>query len=607
MACPSVHPIMRAESREQRAESSTPAPLNYRRPSTFSAACGRTFLVLLAALSAALFSGGNTLAQTPGSTSDENQRTGQHILNAPVAEDEAVLYRSTATLTPVDHIGNTHGSREDRNASFVRVRPPDDFEEPDNYNRRTLLRGLNERRIGTLRTAISATDLTIQLTSVTGLRVGESLEIGRSGSTHNGELMRIGSIDTANNSVTVVERFDARGAQFAAPQAWPAGTVVDHHRRARPENLPGYMTDSGQNPTVVNFGATWQGRDTPYLAMNLAFPGGDSQLKDWEQLLIYTRFRRADGTGTVIEGILPLAADAEFKGGPLGDPYTVREQHLRRYLGWPENLDNDPDGSHHVALVNDANRAAEFITGPERTFLQEMIDWIYEDNGHDLGRIYPWDDRYSATELAALETYPPTASEDVVRSYQIVVDVALLNSADPRIDVEQFSITPAAANAAPSFTPGAAAFTVAENQTAVGAVQASDGDKDDEVTGYAIEGGADQSKFSLGSASGVLAFQTAPNFEAPQDADTNNTYVVVVRATSGTGTRLKTADQTVTVTVTDVNTEAPGVPEAPVVSSASVSSLTVGWSAPSNQGPAITDYDHLVRAPSTALAARRRP
>ena len=47
------------------------------------------------------------------------------------------------------------------------------------------------------------------------------------------------------------------------------------------------------------------------------------------------------------------------------------------------------------------------------------------------------------------------------------------------------------ANAAPSFT-SAAAFNAAENQTAVGTVQASDGDGADSVTGYAITGGADR-------------------------------------------------------------------------------------------------------------------
>ena len=45
------------------------------------------------------------------------------------------------------------------------------------------------------------------------------------------------------------------------------------------------------------------------------------------------------------------------------------------------------------------------------------------------------------------------------------------------------------------------------------------------------------------------------------------------------------------MTVADVDTEAPGKPDAPSVSAASVSSLDVGWSAPDNDGPAITGYD----------------
>ena len=153
------------------------------------------------------------------------------------------------------------------------------------------------------------------------------------------------------------------------------------------------------------------------------------------------------------------------------------------------------------------------------------------------------------------------------------------------------------ANAAPAFT-SAATFDAAENQTAVGTVVASDGDADDTVTGYAIQGGADRSTFSIVETSGVLTFASAPNFEAPADADTDNGYVVVVRATSGTGARVKTADQTITVTVTDVAGEAPGVPAAPMVSSASVSSVTASWTAPANAGPPITDYDYRYRVTS---------
>ena len=171
------------------------------------------------------------------------------------------------------------------------------------------------------------------------------------------------------------------------------------------------------------------------------------------------------------------------------------------------------------------------------------------------------------------------------------------------------------ANAAPSFT-SSATFNAAENQTAVGTVAATDGDSGDSVTGYAIEGGADRSSFSIVAATGVLTFASAPNFEAPADADGDNDYVVVVRATSGTGARESMADQTITVTVTDVAGEAPGVPAAPSVSASSATSVTATWTAPSNAGPAITDYDyrHRVKSPqgswtevadttSTALSA----
>ena len=153
------------------------------------------------------------------------------------------------------------------------------------------------------------------------------------------------------------------------------------------------------------------------------------------------------------------------------------------------------------------------------------------------------------------------------------------------------------ANAAPSFD-SAATFNAAENQTAVGTVQASDSDAGDSVTGYAIRPGADAAQFTIVTSTGVLTFEAAPNFEAAADADTNNDYVVVVRATSGTGAREKTADQTITVTVTNVAGEAPGAPATPSVSSASGSSLNVSWTAPSNAGPSITDYDYQYRVKS---------
>ena len=150
------------------------------------------------------------------------------------------------------------------------------------------------------------------------------------------------------------------------------------------------------------------------------------------------------------------------------------------------------------------------------------------------------------------------------------------------------------ANADPEITSPATA-DVPENTTSVLTVQASD--DDDSVTGYSIEGGADASLFSIMSSTGVLRFKTEPNFENPQDSGRNNMYEVVVRATSGGVGRVKTVDQTITVTVTDVD-EPPGTPDAPTVSAESVTSLMVRWSAPTNSGPPINDYDYRYRTDS---------
>ena len=151
-------------------------------------------------------------------------------------------------------------------------------------------------------------------------------------------------------------------------------------------------------------------------------------------------------------------------------------------------------------------------------------------------------------------------------------------------------------NVAPAFT-GSVSFSVLENSVTAGTVQATDSDDADSVTGYTIAAGADGALFSITSG-GALTFRVAPNYEDQQDADKDNRYEVRVQATSGTGAREMAAEQTVVVTVTDDDTEAPDVPGAPSVLSASANSLTVSWDEPANDGPRITDYDYRYRTSS---------
>ena len=88
--------------------------------------------------------------------------------------------------------------------------------------------------------------------------------------------------------------------------------------------------------------------------------------------------------------------------------------------------------------------------------------------------------------------------------------------------------------------------SVSENTTSVLSFVATDADAGSALT-YSLVGGADQLAFSLTGAD--LSFATAPNFESPGDANTNNVYEVTVRASDG----INNTDLAISVTVTDVN------------------------------------------------------
>ena len=92
-------------------------------------------------------------------------------------------------------------------------------------------------------------------------------------------------------------------------------------------------------------------------------------------------------------------------------------------------------------------------------------------------------------------------------------------------------------------------------------------DRTDAVATYTAEGeneanarwtleGDDSGDFRLSSTSGattMLRFSSLPNFEMPTDADTDNTYMVTVKASYGSGDEMVMDTQDVTVYVTDVN------------------------------------------------------
>ena len=165
--------------------------------------------------------------------------------------------------------------------------------------------------------------------------------------------------------------------------------------------------------------------------------------------------------------------------------------------------------------------------------------------------------------------------------------------------------TTGAPNTAPEIT-SPSSFDVRENQAVARRLAARDTDPGDEVTSWAIVGGADRFQFSIAPDTGELSFRTPPDYEDPTDVGSSdpvsgaedNQYVVTVEVRSGAGAREMTAAQTLAVRVTDER-EPPGVPEAPTFSGETADSLRVSWSEPENTGPPITDYDVQYREKGT--------
>jgi Cadherin domain len=152
---------------------------------------------------------------------------------------------------------------------------------------------------------------------------------------------------------------------------------------------------------------------------------------------------------------------------------------------------------------------------------------------------------------AAPDYEAPTDSD-----HNNVYEVVVLASDGELSDTQAVSVSITNVNEAPVITSNgagnAASILLPENGTAVTIVRATDPENTPLV--YSIYAGVDAARFTIDSATGVLTFIAAPDFEAPTDSDHNNSYVVFVKASDGS----LIDTQAITVAVTNVN-EAPAI------------------------------------------------
>jgi len=152
-----------------------------------------------------------------------------------------------------------------------------------------------------------------------------------------------------------------------------------------------------------------------------------------------------------------------------------------------------------------------------------------------------------ALSFAAAPDYEAPADSNGDNVYQVTVQAG----DGTFVDTQALSVTVTNLNEAPVISSNGAGATAAisllENGTAVTTVRATDPENGAIV--YSISGGADSARFAINSATGVLAFVAAPDFEAPADSDANNVYFVTVAASDGTLVDI----QALSVAVANVN------------------------------------------------------
>jgi VCBS repeat-containing protein len=152
-------------------------------------------------------------------------------------------------------------------------------------------------------------------------------------------------------------------------------------------------------------------------------------------------------------------------------------------------------------------------------------------------------------------TYVASSAHNEFAAGTTYTDTFAVSSADGTLTSVTVHI--AGSNDSPTITSNGggatASINVAENTTAVSTVAATDADLPAQTLSYSIlnTAGTDFSKFSI-SSSGVLTFNSAPDYESPQDVggtDGDNAYVVDVQVADASG---GIDTQTITVNVQNV-------------------------------------------------------
>ena len=152
-----------------------------------------------------------------------------------------------------------------------------------------------------------------------------------------------------------------------------------------------------------------------------------------------------------------------------------------------------------------------------------------------------------ALSFASAPNFEAPTDADSDNTYQLSLQASDGNS----IVSQALSISVTNVDEAPTITSAASA-DVAENSTGTIHTAAASDPEEDTLT-YSL-GGTDSGHFSINSSSGALSFSSSPDFEAPIDENSDNTYELTISVTDSSA---NTSSQALTIVVTDANDNIP--------------------------------------------------
>ncbi|MDE0613404.1 MAG: fibronectin type III domain-containing protein [bacterium] len=143
---------------------------------------------------------------------------------------------------------------------------------------------------------------------------------------------------------------------------------------------------------------------------------------------------------------------------------------------------------------------------------------------------------------------------------------------------------------APTFT-SSKNLDLTENLDLNTQVTATDQDAGDIILGYEVSGGADRQLFAIDSG-GNLTMTITPNFDAPVDANRDNTYEVELTAYSGpaTGVVDGSTSELFRIEIQNLPDEKPAAPSGLHVRNEFADKIEIAWNAPTNSSLPVTFY-----------------